>query len=433
MESQRRSLQVVIIVLLVSMTLASVVSEFWTIDPKAIMTPSWIPRQYGKARLCGGKSVPSGEVKLAPGETVCVSSPNFPNNYPSNSFLQWIVRASSASSRLRISCDVIDIEGGEKCMTDWLAVAGECSTFTYCGNKRPTNVFETCSSLAVLIFKSDGQGETQGFSCSITDTASSPSGSYDCKCGIPNRKSRIMGGEKTEVNEYPWLVGVSRKGKSDRPFCGGSLYNDEWVITAAHCFDKISSRSAEVLFNMWDWRYGPTAIYSRGIDHYVIHPEYNEMTYNNDIALIHLDKPISLTDYAGIKPVCLPSPVADFTGRNATVTGWGKLSYTGAQPEIAREITFPIRTRQECEEAFGRHVTEHMICAGVASGGRDACKGDSGGPLTVQEADGRHVLAGVVSWGDGCGKPGVFGVYAEVQDYLGFIEGVAKTGRKCKN
>ncbi|XP_047500102.1 trypsin-1-like [Penaeus chinensis] len=184
---------------------------------------------------------------------------------------------------------------------------------------------------------------------------------------------------------------------------------------------------------MWAWRYGPTAIYYRDVDNYVIHPAYDKRTYDNDIALLHLAKPISLADFDGVKPVCLPPPSADFTGRNATATGWGRLSYNGEQSETAQEVSLPVRSRKECTEAFGRLFTDHMICAGVAEGGKDACKGDSGGPLTVQEADGRHTLAGIVSWGDGCGKPGLYGVYSETRDYLDFIEDVAKNGRKCKN
>ncbi|XP_037773911.1 plasma kallikrein-like, partial [Penaeus monodon] len=217
--------------------------------PELKMAPPLIPRQYGKDGPCGGQTVPAGEVTLAPGEKVCVSSPNFPNNYPSNAFLQWIVRI-------------------------WVI---------YCGDKGPTNVFETCSSLAVLIFKSDGQGEKQGFSCSIADTASAPAGPYDCKCAASQPEEQNRGRAKeTDVNEYPWLVGVSLKGKPDTPFCGGSIYNDEWVITAAHCFDKISPHYSEVLFNMWAWRYGPTAIYYRDVDDYVIHPAYDKSTVSFD-------------------------------------------------------------------------------------------------------------------------------------------------------
>ncbi|XP_069997541.1 trypsin-1-like [Penaeus vannamei] len=432
MERKLLSVRTAAVAMLFAVAGASVISEFQGFKPYPKMAPPPLPRQYGQSQPCVGQSVPAGDVTLPPGGEVCISSPNFPHNYPSNALLIWNVEASSPSSQIRISC-VVDIEKDEKCLKDTLAIADGCAEHFYCGDDQPPNAIETCSYFAVVIFKSDGDGERPGFSCTVTDTAPAPSEAYDCKCGVPNRRSRIVGGEETEVNEYPWLVGVSEKGKPDTPFCGGSIYNDEWVITAAHCFDDDSPLHAEVLLNMWSWRYGPTAIYRRDVDDYVIHPEYDRTTTDNDVALLHLSRPISLSAVDGIKPVCLPPPGADFTGRNATVTGWGALHSDGEQPEAAREVSFPVRARDECEEAYGSYFTEHMICAGVAEGGKDSCQGDSGGPLTVQEADGRHTLAGIVSWGRGCAEPGFYGVYVEAQDYLDFIEEVATSGRKCEN
>ena len=62
-------------------------------------------------------------------------------------------------------------------------------------------------------------------------------------------------------------------------------------------------------------------------------------------------------------------------------------------------------------------MTEDMVCAGVRAGGRDSCQGDSGGPLVTSDSglnSGAATLAGVVSWGFGCGEEDSLGIYAEV-------------------
>ena len=56
-----------------------------------------------------------------------------------------------------------------------------------------------------------------------------------CYCGLAKRRTRIVGGVDTEVNEYPWQAGLVTRGQHDYVWCGGSLISSRWVITAAHC------------------------------------------------------------------------------------------------------------------------------------------------------------------------------------------------------
>ena len=83
------------------------------------------------------------------------------------------------------------------------------------------------------------------------------------------------------------------------------------------------------------------------------------------------------------------------------------------------------------EKSKENTVFKSNICVNFASGGRDACDGDSGGPLACQMANGQHVVAGVVSWGDGDGcARGIPSVFTEVQAFLDWIQ--AKTGLRVK-
>ncbi|XP_042879914.1 trypsin-1-like, partial [Penaeus japonicus] len=249
------------------------------------------------------------------------------------------------------------------------------------------------------------------------------------ECGLVNRRTKIVGGETTEENEYPWLVALSDAGGSNHPFCGGSVYTSVWVITAAHCLYGKKPQHMEVLFNLWDWtEYDPDVV-KRPVIYFVMHEGYSQNTqFNNDIGLVRVP-PVDLSQ-RGISPVCLPPPTADYTGQAAVVTGWGTLSSGGPQPNRPMEVTVPIRTRSECVGAYGSQaITDNMICAGLAEGGKDSCQGDSGGPLAVEGSDGRLYLAGIVSWGYLCAEPGYYGVYTDVPNYIEFIKETVEKGK----
>ncbi|XP_042879907.1 trypsin-1-like isoform X3 [Penaeus japonicus] len=423
--------------------------------PKEAQTPlplngsfPFDPRQQERAMVCGGAVLPEGSITIRPGDTVCIASKNFPNNYPTNTFQEWVVTGSSEDITFTISCDVVDIQGSWWCWRDWLIIADHCRARTYCGSRQPSGDLETCFNKVTFLFFADRWGQRQGFHCSVTasgtfestttapetseETSLAPvTGGQDCQCGEPNRGNRIVGGEETEVNEYPWLVGLSSSlSTADVPFCGAALYNDEWIITAAHCA-VLATYKYEVLLNMWDWKNNPTPIVKRSVKKVVVHPRYSGVTLDNDIALMQLSEKVEFGN--GIRPVCLPSSSADYAGQDATVAGWGTTASGGGQPEVAMEVTVPVRTPEECQNAYGSFITENMFCAGLDAGGKDSCQGDSGGPLTVEGEDGRHYLAGVVSWGDGCAVPGKYGVYTDVSKYIDFIDEAVTSGNTCAN
>ncbi|XP_068234049.1 serine proteinase stubble-like [Palaemon carinicauda] len=252
-----------------------------------------------------------------------------------------------------------------------------------------------------------------------------------CECGRPFL-GKIVGGIASPINHFPWLVGVSDFGGDNRPFCGGTIVNNEWIVTAAHCVKGMSPGQLEVLLNMWIWNsIDATRIIKRSVDRVIIHPQYSSITYNNDIALLHLAVKVSFTNFNGIKPICLPPSTADFAGQNAVTTGWGVTSYGGTQPARAREVIVPIRSATECGNSYPGQITQNMICAGFPEGGKDSCQGDSGGPLTVPNGSGKHYFAGVVSWGQGCAWPGKYGVYTDVPNYINWITQNAIPGKYC--
>ena len=98
----------------------------------------------------------------------------------------------------------------------------------------------------------------------------------------------------------------------------------------------------------------------------------------------------------------------------------------GSKSQVLREVKVTVVGHDRCNELFlsagsDEELTDVFICAGdEEEGGRDACDGDSGGPLVIK-TNGRWTLAGLVSWGDGCGEVGKLGVYTNVAKFVPWI------------
>ena len=131
-----------------------------------------------------------------------------------------------------------------------------------------------------------------------------------------------------------------------------------------------------------------------------------------DIALLRLKEEVDINIYT---PICLPAPNQDFTGRNATLAGWGSTSQDGhGVSNILQEVEgLTVISDSECKR-IGFAISNEMLCAG-GEVGKDNCNGDSGGPLIVEEAGNSYTLIGLSNWrhGDGCGV-GYPSGYAEV-------------------
>lgn len=244
----------------------------------------------------------------------------------------------------------------------------------------------------------------------------------NCLCGKPS--ARIVGGEPASIRQYPWMVGLTRG--SGRPYCGGTLINSRYVVTASHCVDGSTASRITVVINEQDFASSSEAgarPQSIRVERIIMHQNYNNKNIDNDIALLRLaeDLPLSSGRYI---PACLPSSNAnDFSSETATVTGWGATSGGGATSSSLRKVSVPVISNRDCntKSKYNGKITENMMCAGLlATGGKDSCQGDSGGPLIIGNG-GRSTLIGIVSWGYGCAQPNSPGVYTRVARYPDWI------------
>lgn len=218
-------------------------------------------------------------------------------------------------------------------------------------------------------------------------------------------QASIVGGKQSSLSEHPYVVYLTDR--HGRQYCGGTLIGADRVVTAAHCVDGRSESRLWVVAGREDTRSNAGTV--AGVRGIWIPGGYQEPTQGKDIALLTLDRRLP---YRTIQPAGRGDSELYAEGRQATVLGWGRTSESGDRTTRLRGAQVPMRTDRYCSSAYRDYVPEEMACAGYQNGGIDACQGDSGGPLI---SGGK--LIGIISWGEGCARPGRPGVYTQVTTF----------------
>lgn len=232
--------------------------------------------------------------------------------------------------------------------------------------------------------------------------------------GAASAQPRIGGGAGAAPDSLPWSAALVRHEREGGPavsrqFCGGTLVSSRVVLTAAHCVDERSPSGFQVILGRSDL--GSPDGETIDASAMLIHPLFDPRTYRNDLALVALavssqQAPVSLV---GTAERSLWAP-----WQAATVAGWGSTSEGSAISPVLNVASISILPNRFCTSraAYGPTFRPpEMLCAGRPDSSADACSGDSGGPLL---AGSPSRLVGVVSWGRGCARPGVPGVYTRL-------------------
>jgi secreted trypsin-like serine protease len=321
-----------------------------------------------------------------------------------------------------------------------------------------------------------------GFLCACAQTSSGR------PLDIAQTEQAVVGGKAAKPGEFGWQAGLFAV-YDDVPdpiqFCGGTLVDAArgFVVTAAHCvIDDIAEDGSSIPRAPEQLRVtvGLLTLSSIEPEQYLrvrrvlMHPEYDDFTVVNDIALLEVE---------GVDPRTASARIAGTSwrdlligpGRAAIAAGWGSTLVEepdtgesedeadadseeldeqvdpGARPlasvdddidawgypDTLRWVSLPIAPQALCARLVHDPllpevvVTDSMICAGTGRGGRDTCGGDSGGPLVVMEGQ-RPVLVGVTSWGEGCAWPGTYGVYTRVSAFKDWLLGCILDPESCE-
>ncbi|CAB3982537.1 chymotrypsinogen B-like [Paramuricea clavata] len=246
-------------------------------------------------------------------------------------------------------------------------------------------------------------------------------------CGVSGVTGRLIGGTNAAPGAWPWQIALLKSGRFG---CGGSLVYPDWVVTAGHCISRSTSTSSYTILLGAHNRNSPQSHEQRiRAKKVIVHPQYGRPTLNNDIALIQLERPATLT--SRISTVCLPSHNFDVPlNSECYITGWGKIRHPGSSHHTLQQARLPPVSQEQCKKKLAQSpdghrlsITEQMLCAGVDDSILSGCHGDSGGPYVCRDSNNRFVLQGAVSWGSPrCASSERYTVFARVAKFRNWID-----------
>ncbi|MGR9438388.1 serine protease (plasmid) [Rhizobium leguminosarum] len=293
-------------------------------------------------------------------------------------------------------------------------------------------VFTAIPLLASMLLSADLAAGQQALEASVDKEHGSAPYRERVDAFFKGELKKIVGGQKAADGQFPWQVSLGVAwvaSPADGHFCGGSILNESWIVTAAHCVDGNTAADIIVTAGTAELEQGGQR---RNVEKILVKDGYEDAAKGQDVALIKLRSPLTLTGNTSAIP--LVAKGTDVSPETRAITsGFG---YTSEGGKVSAELNFvdiPIVSTSICNapQSYDGQITDQMICAGNAEGGKDSCQGDSGGPL-VFSPPAKPELIGIVSWGEGCARPLKYGIYTNVSAIAEWVNSCAADAPDCK-
>jgi len=247
-------------------------------------------------------------------------------------------------------------------------------------------------------------------------------------------ESRVFGGNDAKFQRYPYMAHIYNK--AGQPYCAGTLVTPNYILSAAHCADDDSTPAYVIIGKHSRLYYQKEPGVERiDVKRVITHPDHRDGFdwindhLMNDIVLLELKASSRHT------PVKLSFDANRLkAGTGLRVMGWGTTSYDRTRPEELQIADVDYIPNSVCEKSKGKirptstydktyegYVTDDMMCA--ARSGKDACSGDSGGPLIIPgNSPAQDLQVGIVSWGYGCASANFPGICKSIDEILLLLE-----------
>lgn len=230
---------------------------------------------------------------------------------------------------------------------------------------------------------------------------------------------RIVGGRDCKEGECPWQALLVKE--DNEGFCGGTILNEFYILTAAHCLQQAQRFKVRVGDRNTEKEDGNEMVHE--VEMIIKHNKFNKENYNYDIAVLKLKTPITFR--MNVAPACLPekdwAESTLMTQKSGIVSGFGRTHEKGRPSVTLKMLEVPYVDRNTCKLSTSSTITQNMFCAGYDTKPEDACQGDSGGPHVTRFKD-TYFITGIVSWGEGCAHKGKYGIYTKVTNFLRWID-----------
>ncbi|XP_072313464.1 complement factor D [Eucyclogobius newberryi] len=251
-----------------------------------------------------------------------------------------------------------------------------------------------------------------------------------CIFALISQSEAVIGGREAVAHSRPYMASIQLVAGEQRSHeCGGFLVGEQWVMTAVHCFPQ-GAGNRKVVLGMHSLTEPEDTQQVFDILELHTNPTYRAENYDNDIALIKLDRPVNITSAVQVVRVLRSGGTNPTTDEQVDTAGWGATDNLGSRPVNLKELTVEVVDPMFCgrSDYFGNRYTRNMICAHHVynkPGSRrqqkeDTCGGDSGGPLLF-----KGVVVGIVSNGGiKCGQLRKPGIYTIVSHYTAWLDGI---------